>query len=111
MVTHNIIIFIYIVKLLSRILFLKLTCLINTLRNNTLNGIKFQVIKKRYSVITLDDLAIDIWADVFSYNLPVCDDPSHPRQLDCIYSALVGSLHVSTIPLNKMPEHCSIEIP
>ena len=42
----------------------------------------------------LDDLAIEIWADVLSCNLPFCDDPSHNQQLKYIYSALVESLHL-----------------
>ena len=48
----------------------------------------------------LDDLAIEIWADVLSCNLPFCDDPSHHRQLDYINSSLV-----------ERTKHCSRQIP
>ena len=59
----------------------------------------------------LDELPIEIWADVLSCNLSFCDDPSHQRQLDYVYSALVESLHVSAFPLNKRTKNCRRQIP
>ena len=83
----------YILKLLARVLTQTFTCRFYTLRNITLNGIKFLMTKKRLYSDKLDDLAIEIWASVFSSNLPFCGDPSHHRQLEYIHSALVESLH------------------
>ena len=37
----------------------------------------------------LGDLAIEIRADVPSCHVPFCDDPSHHRQLNYTYSALI----------------------
>ena len=39
------------------------------------------------------------------------DDLSHHRQLHYIYSALVGSLHVSASSLNKMSKHRGRQVP
>ena len=59
----------------------------------------------------LDELAIEIWADVLSCNLSICYDPSHQRQLDYVYSALVESLHVAAFPLNVKSKNSRRQIP
>ena len=49
-----------------------------------------------------DNFAFAIWTDVLLSSLSFWDDPTHQRQLDCIYSGLVESLHVSVGTLIKM---------
>ena len=52
----------------------------------------------------LDELSAEIWADVLSCNRSFCDEPSHQRQLDCVYSVLVESLHVSDFSINTQKD-------
>ena len=49
----------------------------------------------------LDELTTEIWAAVLSCYLLFCDDHSHQRQLDYIYSTLVESLNVQLFLLIK----------
>ena len=58
----------------------------------------------------LDELAIEIWADVLSCNVSFCDNSSHQRHLVYVYSALAESFHVSAFPLNKRTKNCHRQI-
>ena len=79
----------YIVKILSRISSQKQSCRINTLRNDTLNGITFMMTKKKTIYgDSLADLVNELLGHVL-HNLPFCYDFSHHHQLDYINSASV----------------------
>ena len=66
--------------------------------------------QKTLCIDNLDVLPIEIWAHVLSCKLPFCEDHSHHRHLDNIYTVLVENNHVSTIPLDKRTKHCSRQI-
>ena len=60
---------------------------------------------------SLDDLAIEILADVISCGLLFCVNTFHHHQIGYTYSFLVESLHVSASPCNKRSQHRDKQIP